>query len=528
MFPKKISSHCFLLAGFLIFSVSLAVADSEVREFRGGSLDFYFSASSSILYGPGSRSAAMGGTYYTPGNGSNALFWNPAALGFLETSETRFDLSPALIINPGDFVDVQQEINDAVDGVIKDMTPDNKKNTIIEEMKRDGRLSYPEFSAEGGLPGGFNSGSAALVFQDMALGVGIYQPLTLELSAVATGFRMIMENTEVSGGDTTITKFLVNTDASINLDVRLNIATFALAKNITENWTVGVSADRYDTRVLVSAKFDNQGMMSSTARGEETFGDPNAGWLGPGKHNDLDAFVTGDIQNTSWGMKVGTALRISKFLGFDAFLNIPPSQLDMKNELRISYSSLDALNLEAEEGEDILDTSRLILSQLTRTKNTTYTSEYLRLSLPRSFTLGTHLRAGFFTLALNYSQYSGSLSLDYKCTEQRAITPPPSASSRDDSLATSYRAYSEGFTPKNSFRLGMDFGLFRLGGGVIIGDEVSSGFKEDGQPREPKTGIILPFFSTGLTVPLKENLKIGTVLVALPLTALRISVNYNF
>ncbi|MCD6169385.1 MAG: hypothetical protein J7J76_02390 [Candidatus Latescibacteria bacterium] len=528
MFSKRIWSHCFLLASFVIFSVGLAGADSEVREFRGGSLDFYFSGSSSILFGPGAHSAGMGGTYYTPGNGSNALFWNPAGLGFIETSETRFDVSPPLIINPSDFVDMQQEINDAVDGVIKDMSPDNRKDTIIEEMRRDGRLSYPEFSARGGLPGGFNSGSVALVLRDMALGVGVYQPLTLELKAVATGFRIVMENTEVSGGDTTITKFLINTDASINLNVGLNTTSFSLARNITKDWTVGISADRYDTKVLVSANLDNQGMMSSTARGEETFGDPNAGWLGPGKRNDLEAFVSGDLQNTSWGMKVGTALRIGKSIGLDAFLNIPPSRLVMKDKVRISYSSLDALNLEAEEGEDILDTSRLILSQLTRTKNTTYTSEHLSLNLPRSLTLGTHLRAGFFTLALNYSQYSGSLSLDYRCKEQRAITPPPSASSRDDSLATSYRAYSEGFTPKSSFRVGMDFGLFRLGGGAIIGDEVSSGFKEDDQPREPQTGIILPFFSTGLTVPLKENLKMGMVLAALPLTALRISVNYNF
>ena len=278
----------------------------------------------------------------------------------------------------------------------------------------------------------------------------------------------------------------------------------------------------------MSARFDNQGMMSSTARGEEAFGDPNAGWLGPGKRNDLDALVSGDLQNTSWRMKIGTSLRVTEFLGVDAFLNIPPSQLDMKDKLRISYSSLDALNLGAEEDEEVLDTDKLILSQLTRTKNTTYTSEYMRLNLPRSFTLGTNLRAGFFTLALNFSQYSGELSLDYKCKEERAITPPPSAASRDDSLATTYRAYSEGFKPKNSLRLGMDFRVFRLGGGLIFGDEVCSGFKKDDEPREPRTGIILPFFSTGFTIPLGKNLKIGTVLVALPLTVLRISVDYNF
>ena len=278
----------------------------------------------------------------------------------------------------------------------------------------------------------------------------------------------------------------------------------------------------------MSARFDNQGMMSSTARGEEAFGDPNAGWLGPGKRNDLDALVSGDLQNTSWRMKIGTSLRVTEFLGVDAFLNIPPSQLDMKDKLRISYSSLDALNLGAEEDEEVLDTNKLILSQLTRTKNTTYTSEYVRLNLPKSFTVGTNLRAGFFTLALNFSQYSGELSLDYKCKEERAITPPTSAASRDDSLATTYRAYLEGFKPKNSFRLGMDFKVFRLGGGAIFGDEVCSGFKKDDEPREPKTGIILPFFSTGFTIPLRENLKIGTVLVALPLTALRVSVDYNF
>ncbi len=528
MFPKKIWTYCFLLASFIIFSVSLAVAGSEIREFRGGSLDFYFSARSSILFGPGSHTAAMGGTYYTSGNESNALFWNPAGLGFLKSSRTQFDLAPALIFNPSDFVEVQEHIDDAVDDLIKNMSPDKKKDTIIGEMKRDDRLTYPEFAAEGGMSGGFGAGSAGLVFKDMTLGVGVYQPLTLDLSVVATGFKMIMENSEVSGGDTTITKFLVTTDANINLDVCLNIATFALAKRVTKNWTVGVSADRYDTRIFASAKFNNQGMMASTARGEEAFGDPNAGWLGPGKRNDLDASVSGDLQNTSWGMKVGTSLRATKFLGFDAFLNIPPSQLNLKDNLKISYSSLDALNLAAEEGEDILDTSRLILSQLTRTKNTTYTSEYLRLNLPKSFTLGTNLRAGFFTLALNWSKYSGELSLDYRCEEQRAITPPPSAASRDDSLAINYRAYLKGFKPKNSFRIGMKLGGFRLGGGAIIGDEVCSDFKQDDQPKEPKTDIMLPFFSTGLTIPLRENLKVGTVLVALPLTALRISVEYNF
>ncbi|HID95321.1 MAG TPA: hypothetical protein EYP53_04595 [Candidatus Latescibacteria bacterium] len=506
----------------------VASADSEITEFRGGILSVRMSGSSSFLYGPGAYSAGMGGTFSGVVNRSAGVFSNPAGLGFLEKSNLTFDTNPGFMIDPARFYDIQGKIDEAVDDVVKDMSPEEKKGTVIEDMKKRGKLNYIDFSMKGGLSGGLHTGSIGLVLPGLVFGAGVYQPLNLNLSAVWTGFKTAIENTEVSDGDTTITTFLATTDANINMRTRVNLTTLALSREVVPDWTVGLSLDRYDMRLLVDAKFNNEGMISSTARGEEAFGDPTLGWLGPGKQNTLDALIRGDFEDTGWGVKIGTSYRLGRHLSFDGFLNFPPS-LDLRGRLMVSHNTLDALNLEAEEGEDILDTSKLILSQLTRTKNATTTSDYLHINLPRSYNLGAAFHAGSFAFVLNYSQYSGELSFDYRCETKEAITPPPSAASRDDSVVVLHRAYSEGLRLKNGIRMGLDLRYLRFGGGVIFADEVSSGFKDkEGNPREPVTDLPLPFFSMAMTIPIGDNLRIGTVLVALPLMALRTSVDYSF
>ena len=72
--------------------------------------------------------------------------------------------------------------------------------------------------------------------------------------------------------------------------------------------------------------------------------------------------------------------------------------------------------------------------------------------------------------------------------------------------------------------LELDFGGFRVGGGVIrgalMGEAIEGGSAGD--------DILIPMANVGLGIDIGQNMRLDTMLLAVPLQVLRLSLGYEF
>jgi hypothetical protein len=150
------------------------------------------------------------------------------------------------------------------------------------------------------------------------------------------------------------------------------------------------------------------------------------------------------------------------------------------------------------EGEFHMD--QILDSQPTLTEREETTESHpVTLRLPSHAGLAVSMHTPVVLATVEYRRYAGSLGFEYEGT-------------------------SEGVDVSYGLGLELDFGGVRLGGGFIrgtlLGDSLEGGAAGD--------DILIPLANLGLGMDIGENMRVDTMVLALPLQVLRLSLGYEF
>jgi len=466
--------------------------NTTVHEFQGGNVNFDLTYYTGFLYGIGSRNLNTNSSLEN--YGAESIYWNPAGLAFMEKSQLFVDYAPPLTINPKAFVDFQEEVNTGIDDEFQD------------KLSNNAVYNYPDLKTN--FPSGARIQSIALAmpFDKLTLGLSYYNPFELKLEALESGFRTFIVDNEQSATEQQ-TAFRASGDLNAYLQVFAESYAFAMAYRFTDQFAAGLTVEYYNVLAKAKANFNFYGSIALGYNGNfgETilFNDPNRGYP-----NSLFSSLDGKFSGNGWGLRLGSSYRIMDF-GEVAFTANIPFTVHLDGHLDIVQNSprfYSGGNID----EDLIDPN-----QTTRTEQTMYHSNGMKIKLPGNVNLGYTHAFGGFTVITNFGYHFNEFSYNYSNTE----------SFSDDTTVVS-RSYNGGMKMKTDLRLGLDFGAVKIGGGAIFAEEVLN--KKDAEDGKKPSTFVLPVFSFAFGVPITENLRFDANLLSLSMPFSRVTLSYLF
>ena len=452
-----------------------ASADGTLEILEGGSLTSSFHMSLGFLYGAGSRPDGLGTPVSTVRAGLGCVSGNPAGLAHIPTNAVVLDILPPFGAMASDFLDFESIAADALDDAVSDFTGPDFEPT------------YPTFDAAVGQQGGVISGAVGVRLGPAVVAAAIEEPMSVALSMVNTGMEVFGRTSKDEGDDLIDIQVRWMADAATDLAFRVSRTTLAAASDVYPNVALGLSVSRYHARAAASGNIRADGIISYGGQ-EYAFNDPSDPW-----HNELGMTTHGLYEGAAFGWSVGASWHPIKLVTVDA-----------------SYASMPALKLEGSittisnvmpgliDGE--FDADQILDSQPTLTERTeTVEDDPVTLLLPSHAGLAVSLHAPFVLATLEYRMFTGTFGFEYQDV-------------------------SEGVDVTDGFGLELDFGGVRLGGGVIRG-KLMGDTLDGGSAGED---ILIPLANLGLGIDIGRNLRLDTMVLAVPLQVLRVSLEYGF
>ena len=473
----------------ILFSLQniFAQDNTKVHEFQGGNVNFDLMYYTGFIYGIGSRNLNTNSTLEN--YGAESIYWNPAGLAFMQKSQLFVDYAPPIAVNPKAFVDFQEEINSSVD----DEFQSKLNNNAIYE--------YPDLKTD--FPSGTRIQSLALAmpFDKFAFGLSYYNPFEFKLEVLESGFRTFMVDNEDSPTEQQ-TAFRASGDINAFLHLKAETYSVAFAYQFTDQFAAGLTVEYYNVMAIAKANLNFYGSIAQGYLGNfdepKLFNDPNEPYP-----TSLFSSLDGKFSGNSWGIRLGSSYRIQDF-GEVAFTANIPFTVHLDGYLDIIQNSPEFYE-DGEINETLIDPS-----QTTRTEQTMYHSNGMRIKLPGNVNLGYTHAFGGFTLIGNFGYHFNEFSYDYSNAESYS----------NDSTVVS-RSYIGGMKMKTDLRLGLDFGAVKIGGGAIFAEEVRD---DDKAP----SSFVLPVFSLSFGLPITENLRFDTNLISLSMPFSRLTLSYLF
>jgi outer membrane protein transport protein (OMPP1/FadL/TodX) len=466
--------------------------NTKVHEFQGGNVNFDLAYYTGFIYGIGSRNLNTNSTLEN--YGAESIYWNPAGLAFMEKSQLFVDYAPPLNVNPKAFVDFQDEINTAIDDEFESKKTD------------DAIYNHPDLKTN--FPTGTRIQSIALAmpFDKFTFGLSYYNPFELKAEILESGFRTFIVDNEESATEQQ-TAFRASGDVNAFLHIFAESYSFAMAYQFTEQFAAGITVEYYNVMAKAKANLNFYGSLAIGTNGNfgETllFNDPNSGYP-----NSLSSTLDGKFSGNSWGLRLGSSYRIQDF-GEVAFTANIPFTIHLDGYLDFIQNS-PRFFIDGEIDEDLIDPN-----QTTRTEQTMYHSNGMKIKLPGDVNLGYTHAFGGFTLITNFGYHFNEFSYNYSNTESYS----------DDSTVVS-RSYNGGMKMKTDLRLGLDFGAVKIGGGVIFAEEVLD--TKDSEEGKKPSSFVLPVFSFAFGLPITENLRFDANLLSLSMPFSRLTLSYLF
>ncbi|MBN2011612.1 hypothetical protein JW960_19935 [candidate division KSB1 bacterium] len=468
---------------------------TSLTKFVGGTYQVEFSMMNNLFLGVGSRVGSMGGDYGGIYSRSESILWNPANIGWVEQSQWTLDISPAIMIDPGSFVDLDNEIHTAVDDGIADMKAPGFT------MQGD---DYPAMNMNIGTKCSFGTGSFVLRGPYFNFGAALIRPFDMSMSLLGTGTKAKIESGD--GEDPALAVTMYTTiDLSVASNIHVQGWTMGAARKITPRWTAGFSMERLSGMADLNGKFQINGIMV-TAGNERAFNNPDDPW-----ENSLSSSMYGQYEGHSTTFKFGSTFKLNPNWGIGTVLAMA-KPLKMAGDMTIKQRTLAALNLGAEGDEEILDvtSNQFDLAEPTRTVIVDNpTSKTLTLNMPSYFGLGITGKMGFFGLSLNYNQYFGEFSYEYNFVRNQGLGNEEQVN------------YAQGIRLSNSIRFGLDFKIFRLGAGAMMGTMFN-----DNDPESEDKSMIVPSFTLGTGFHITRQLGVDLLLLGVPTGVGKITLTY--
>jgi len=450
-------------------------SDGTIEIFEGGSLTSSLHMSLGFLYGAGSRPDGLGTPVSTVRAGVACVSGNPAGLAYIPASAVMMDVLPPFGTMASDFLDFDGIAEDALDDAMSDFAGPGFDPT------------YPTLAAEVGQQGGVISGAIGVRLGNMVVAAAVEEPVSLALGMIDTGIEAYGHTTKDDGDDLIDVHARCMADAAVDLAFQVSRTTLAAASDIHPEVALGLSVSRYHARAAVSGNVRGDGIISYGGQ-EYAFNDPGDPW-----NNELGMTAHGAYEGAAFGWNVGASWRPIKLVTVDAsYASMPPLKLDG------SLTTVSNIMPGISNGEFDLD--QILDSQPTLTERTeTVEDDPVTLLLPSYAGVAVSLHAPFVLATLEYRRFTGAFGFEYQDV-------------------------SEGIDVTDGLGLELDFGGVRLGGGIIRGRLMGDAI-EGGSAGED---ILIPLANLGLGIDIGRNLRLDTMVLAVPLQVLRLSLGYEF
>jgi hypothetical protein len=467
-----------LAAAMLVVSCTRARADDPLGSLEfldGGALSSSATVSMGLFYGPGARPDALGSPVSTFRSGAAAAGANPAGLAFLASSAVLVDVLPPIAVSVSDIADLEGRAASALDSAIEDYVAPGFRPT------------YPALDAQAGQELGAVSGALAFRVGPAVVGASIEERLTLTMRLVDTGAEALAQTVKADeGGDVDI-ELRCFADAALDLSFEVNRTTLAAAYPLRPELGIGASVSFYHGRGSLSGNVRADGIVDYGGQ-EYAFNDPGDPWP-----NALGATADGSFEGGAAGASGGVSWRPSERFALDVLVNAAPT-LTLSGELKSVANMIPA----ASDGDLNLD--EVTASQPTLTEETmSVDDDPLVLRLPSYVGAAVSMRLWAAQATLEYRRYWGALGFQYQ-------------------------DHREGIALSEGVGAEIDFGGIRLGGGVLRGT-LEGDSSDDGARGD---NVLVPLANIGVRIGLGENAALDTVLLALPLEVLRMSLTYEY
>ncbi len=477
---KNIIPSCFCI---LTLAVSVfAQEESKIVRFEGGKIHTGFSLAGSLMSGFTGRASGLGGSISSFGTEPSCGFWNAASLASAKKYALQVDYAPPIYFDPGRLVDFDSEIQSSTDDAIQSY----RDPTLLPTYSKLGTtIMQPDL---------LTSAVIVVPLEEATLSAYFHRPLDLSVQAAISGFHTKIKTQLAVGEEKDDVFFNSYVDGNLDLRLSANVIGLAAGKRMNEKWAVGLSFERFDFLIRSKGDLRVDGTMLFGGK-ENTFNDPNDNW-----HNDLNQALDAEYLGSDWGWKLSASYAVQPNLRLDAVFSWAPN-VTTAGYLDLINNSVPALNLGGDGKDEILDPSKLKLSQLTLTREVqNKTFPKLEIKLPKTLTLAAAYRLGWFAMHFSYGLGLSPLSLAYGPDEI-------------------------GLTPAHSFKLGLDFKYIQSGLGLLILKKVAHGSENLGDSGH---SLLLPLFTLGTSSKVWQNYDLNFSLVVSPVPIFKMGIGYSF
>ncbi|MEA3409814.1 MAG: hypothetical protein U9Q95_05650, partial [Candidatus Eisenbacteria bacterium] len=400
---------------------------------------------------------------------------NPAGLAYLRSNAVVMDILPPFGTMASDFLDFEGIAADAIDDAVSDITGPGFEPT------------YPTIEAAVGQQGGVISGSVGIRLGRAVVAAAIEEPMSVALRMVDTGIEAYGHTIKDDGDDLIDIQVRCMVDAATDFAFEVDRTTLAAGSEVYTNVALGLSVSRYHGRAAASGNVRGDGIVSYGGQ-EYAFNDPSDPW-----DNELGMTMHGSYEGAAFGWNIGASWRPLDLLTVDAsYASMPALELDgvLTTVTNVMPGLID--------GE--FDPDQILDSQPTLTERTeTVEDDPVTLLLPSHAGVAVSLHAPFMLATLEYRRFTGAFGFEYQDV-------------------------SEGVDVTDGLGLELDFGGVRLGGGFIHGKLMGDSL-EGGSAGED---ILIPLANLGLGIDIGQNMRLDTMVLAVPLQVLRLSLGYEF
>lgn len=469
--------------GYLLFFILISTPvfpqeNSKILLFNGGDIETRLSVSSSLFWGMGGKSANLGGSISSFDPDGSIAFWNPARLSLLKKRTLQLDYNPSLHFDLASFTDLDAEIQSSTDKAIQDY----RDESLVPIYSRIGA----KFSQQNQI----SSAVLAFPFRNLVFATYFHRQVNLNFNSLASGIRTQL-STKLEEDDVFFNSFI---GGNFSLQLGVNSVGIAASKVINSQWAVGMAVERFDVLLRANGQLNIEGTMLSGGK-ENIFNDPNDSW-----YNDLNQSIDAHYAGADLGWKIAGSYNFNKNLYFDAVLEWNPN-VTASGSINLLNNAVPAINFNHEDGSEIIDPSKLKLSQLTLTKkvdNKVYPQ--VKLKLPRTLKIGGAFRTSRVNMHLNYGLAFSPVSFVYGKDEI-------------------------GLKPTHTLRLGFDFKYVQTAMGFSVLKKVAKGSENLGEEGD---AIFLPLFSLGSGMDFLNAYRVDFLIFAVPMPLLKVSLGYNF
>ncbi len=486
---KKILNR--LIIGFILCNgIVLAENDFTLNSLLAERIQTNFSITGAFI-GPGGSAGPVGESVVWPTPDASALFWNPAALAYLEKRSVIVDWVPGLQQDLASMVDdLDGKVEEALDDVREEYEETPGSATPAENVKMNASAGFHPAISGFGLAAPFKIGDV-----HGGVGFGYSTPIVMDFSILGSGFDVNLDTEEVlTGNAPTLINLRIRTGFNGALKVKTHQFVFGGGVRYG-NTAIGFSS--YRMKLLMSADLYAKIDGLLTIDGEEYhFNDPADTHLAPGESNSLEQMLSAEITGEGTGFKIGLVHEFSRTFRVGITYNQPTNLKLTARDERI-WDTIPFISVEDSIDIDFAEIEPPKYNKTYRdtVKNQlTPTFEY-----PGSINFGMVLGGNGVKLALRYTIYNGDFSLGLFDNDIKGIK----------------LKYGAGF--------GLDFKYFFLAASAAMGEEIIPVDKESILPT-----AILPKVNLGFRIPVMRNMLLTGLLGIEPFPILKTTFQYTF